>query len=258
MKHNETYIFSNDDLHAYVDGQLSPEHITQFENYLQNHPELIEEISNYRHINKMLQATGNLFPADNSENVVQLPTHTKPRKQFFRLPIAAAVPWIIFGLLIGWTSHGLSSVDSTNFVQFAEKTSATYSVYSPEKLHPVEVSSNDSEHLSAWLSNRMDMEFQIPDLDDLGFTLVGGRLMVGDASPAAMLMYEDNQGQRVILYVRNDLDAIRKTKMKYIHNNNKANVVAWSDGTVSFGFAGNFSEQELRPAAQRIKVQFSL
>ncbi|NIA69867.1 hypothetical protein HBA54_14780 [Pelagibius litoralis] len=84
---------------------------------------------------------------------------------------------------------------------------AAYVVYAPDNRHPAEVAATEAEHLSIWLSNRMGMAFRIPRLGDLGFELVGGRLMVGDHAPAALLMYENGQGRRLVFYLRNDLPA---------------------------------------------------
>jgi anti-sigma factor RsiW len=138
----------------------------------------------------------------------------------------------------------------------AQRASAAYVVYAPDTKHPVEVAGSESGHLAAWLSKRMNMTFSIPQLNDVGFVLVGGRLMVGDTAPAAMLMYENKQGRRIVLYVRNDLPDDHPSKMHYRHTDT-GGIVYWRDTAVGFGLAGGFTEQELMPVANLIKRGFS-
>jgi anti-sigma factor RsiW len=74
-------------------------------------------------------------------------------------------------------------------------------VYAPEKRHPVEVAAAEEQHLVQWLSRRLDKPLKTPDLTAEGYTLVGGRLLPGDAGARAQFMFEDRSGQRVTLYL---------------------------------------------------------
>ena len=130
-------------------------------------------------------------------------------------------------------------------------------VYAPEKRHAVEVDAAEADHLSAWLSNRMGFSLPIPRLGDLGFELVGGRLLAGEHAPVALLMYENAQGRRIVLCVRNDLPPGEGAPMRYLRQADTG-VVAWADGTAGFGLAGGFSEKELLPAAQSVRAQLAL
>ena len=59
----------------------------------------------------------------------------------------------------------------------------------------------DEAHLVKWLSKRLGTPIRPPDLSPDGFRLIGGRLLPGETSPAALLMYEDVLGRRLALYV---------------------------------------------------------
>src|SRR5690606_31282913 len=77
-------------------------------------------------------------------------------------------------------------------------------VYVAESLHAVEVTGGDSEHLSTWLSNRLETGLAMPDLSTEGFTFLGGRLLPAPeiaGGRAAQLMYEDAAGERLTLYI---------------------------------------------------------
>ncbi|NYH19484.1 anti-sigma factor RsiW [Paraburkholderia bryophila] len=64
---------------------------------------------------------------------------------------------------------------------FAERADVAYAVYTPERRHPVEVAASDEEHLITWLSKRLNRPLSVPSLQEYGYSLVGGRLLPGEA-----------------------------------------------------------------------------
>lgn len=85
--------------------------------------------------------------------------------------------------------------------EFVHAAAVAHAVYAPEKRHPVEVAAAEEQHLVQWLSRRLDKPLKTPDLSAEGYTLVGGRLLPGDAGARAQFMFEDRAGQRVTLYL---------------------------------------------------------
>ncbi len=255
MKDKDNPVFTTDDLHAYVDKKLSPERKNQVEAYLASHPKAAAEIADYQKINSAIYETfDDGFDTPVSSAQISLARDWHPRRRL--IPVMTAAAGLLLGIGLGWFSRDLNNSDRPYLEQLAQRSSAAYVVYSPEKQHPVEVSGSDASYLSSWLSTRMDMSFRIPKLGDLGFELIGGRLMIGETSPAAMLMYENKEGRRIVLYVRNDIPPTKATKMLYARTA-KTGVVTWAGGTVGFGLAGGFTENELKSAAQVVRAQFS-
>jgi anti-sigma factor RsiW len=128
-------------------------------------------------------------------------------KSWHRAAMAAGV-FLAFG--VGWLARGqlqapmdspgaMAQVDGVH--EFVRQAGFAHAVYQPEKRHPVEVAATEQDHLVQWLSKRTGKALKIPQLDALGFTLVGGRLLPGDAGARAQFMFEDMQGKRVTLYL---------------------------------------------------------
>ena len=76
-------------------------------------------------------------------------------------------------------------------MSFAQRADVAYAVYTPEQRHPVEVAASEEEHLISWLSKRLNRPLSVPSLQEYGYSLVGGRLLPGEAGPAAQFMYEN-------------------------------------------------------------------
>jgi anti-sigma factor RsiW len=69
------------------------------------------------------------------------------------------------------------------------RAAVAHAVYVPEVRHPVEVRAQE-EHLSRWLTRRLDVPVKLFDLRAQGFELVGGRLLPDATGPSAQLMYQ--------------------------------------------------------------------
>ncbi len=245
---------STDDLHAYADGLLPPDRAAAVEAYLSAHPAAARQVDDYQAINAALHRA---FDGVLDEPVPAAHIEAATRRPRLRPAMAAGIAGLLLGLAGGWQSHDFLSGHRPVADVLAAPAAAAYLVYAPEVRHPVEVSASESDHLAAWLSNRMGMSFRLPPLSDLGFNLVGGRLLVAGVAPAALLMYENAEGRRLVLYVRNDLAPDGgEPGMRYTREADTG-VVYWTDGAVGFGLSGKFTEAELLPAAQALRASFS-
>ena len=117
---------------------------------------------------------------------------------------------VMLAFSVGWLSHGQlgAGYDSATGLtkvsmerEFVRQAGFAYSVYMPEKRHPVEVAAPEQEHLVQWLSKRVGRPLKIPKLEALGFELVGGRLLPGDGGARAQFMFQNSQSQRITLYL---------------------------------------------------------
>jgi anti-sigma factor RsiW len=84
---------------------------------------------------------------------------------------------------------------------WVQRAAFAHSVYVGEPRHAVEVKAQE-EHLSRWLTRRIDIPVKLFDLRDQGFELVGGRLLPDGPGKSAQLMYQDAQQRRVTVYLR--------------------------------------------------------
>lgn len=260
---------TSDDINAYVDGVLPADRVEYVETYLAENPSEAARFADYRAINQTLgQAFGGII----EEPVPTELLDAVHRKHNFRMSqiaaslawptaglgihIAASLAWLTVGVGVGWVANSGLSPRTNALAQLVQGAQTAYTVYSPEKVHPVEVGAERSDHLSSWLSNRLGRNVPIPSLMDLGYSFVGGRLLTGRQQPAAMLMYQNTGGQRIILYVSTELDSDTNAPMEFDQSPG-AGVVTWVRDGMGFGVAGGFVEEELMPAANLIRAQIS-
>jgi anti-sigma factor RsiW len=245
---------TQDELHAYADDQLSGDRIRVVEAHLRDHPADAQRVADWRAINAALRhRAGSAATELPSTAVVGMLAR---RGEWRWQAIAASVVWLGIGIGVG--SLGQQLVQRPDFAQrVAEETHGAYAVFSPEVLHPVELGADQADHLSDWLGKRLGRPIPIPSLTDIGFSFVGGRLIVADGAPAAMMMYENASGHRLLLYITGSSNPDDDRPMTF-RRFDDSGVVTWIRDGTAYGVSGGFSETELLPVARSIRAQFSV
>jgi anti-sigma factor RsiW len=122
---------------------------------------------------------------------------------------------------------------------------------------PVEVGADQEAHLVAWLSKRLGAPVRAPKLEDVGYSLVGGRLLPGENGPVAHFMYQCNQGTRVTLYVRTEATNNRETAFRYAKEGN-VRVFYWVDRKLGYALSsGDISKDDLFKVANAVYRQLN-
>ncbi|MDH4608684.1 anti-sigma factor [Pseudomonas sp. BN102] len=191
---------SEDDLHAYLDGQLDAEQMQAVEAYLAANPEVAARVEGWRRDAQQLRAAlANLkLPAPNPRlDPAFIRASMRARKQR-RLALAASFVLALgAGGLGGWQAREMSLLAANPPMQDALQAHRLFA------LNPVvDIRARRPGELQAWLDQRFSHAARIPDLGPYGFTPVGGRWLVTEQGAAALLLFEDDQGQRVSLYLR--------------------------------------------------------
>ena len=195
--------FSESDLNAYLDGELTGPERDAFESLVKANSDLRAKVKGYRDADETLRQA--LAPVA-SEGVPTRLIETllagpQGRGHSLRRAVAAAIVAFVIGGSGGWYVSGLSGGSasvSRNTVRLAQ---SAHQVFVSEVRHPVEVTASEYDHLVGWLSKRLGHTLAAPDFRGQAFELIGGRLLPGAETAAAQFMYEDRAGERITFYV---------------------------------------------------------
>lgn len=252
--------FTSEQLMAYADGQLPKAEHTAMAAHLAANPDAAAE---FALLQRQTDAIRTLFDPVAAEAV---PPQLKPARLAAALTrrrsrawgwAAAALVLLGLGLGAGWIARPLLDSRPASATLIASAINA-HSVYVAENRHAVEVGSADSEHLSNWLSNRLDTRLGLPDLAAEGFTLVGGRLLPGDpelAGRAAQLMYENTSKQRVTIYVTAALPD-RQPAYQFTSYEG-AEAFYWANARITCTVVGTLPETEMKVVAGAVYAQLT-
>lgn len=242
------------DLHAHVDGQLDAARRAEVEAYLAAHPEAAAQVREWQAQNQSLHAA---YDSVLNEAVPLRLTHALQPRRWPR-GLAAGFAWLSCGLVAGWFAHALVP-QSAAPGGFAQQALAAHVLYVAEQRHPVEVTAQQEAHLVAWLSKRLSAPIRTPDLQQHGFTLLGGRLLPGDhrpgnASPLAQLMYESASGERLTLVVRRASPPFPETGFKVLEQDGTS-VFYWIDRDYGYALSGGIGKSRLMEIAHDVDGQ---
>lgn len=243
----------DDDLHAWVDGQIDEARRPEMEAHLAQHPEDAERGRLFRDINAGLHA---LYDPVMDEPVparlLQKPGTARSRAALF----GKAAGLVALGVAIGWSGRGLLPAPQTQLLLTLPRQAAiAHAVYAPEVRHPVEVGANEQDHLVRWLSKRLGTELKCPKLAAYGFELVGGRLLSGPAGPVAHFMFQDSKGARLTLYVSGRSDS-RETAFRFSQED-RVSVFYWIDGRFGYALSGEMGREPLLNIANAVYQQLN-
>ncbi len=194
---------TEDELHAYVDGELPADRVLRWRHGLPRTPTMPRASAR--------GAAGGCnscaFRRDRERRRfrMRLKVDTLLRSGRKWRAIAAAVAAFAFlvGGVAGWMARSTSEVvaavgDPAD--EIAQGALSAHKLYIAEIRHPIEVAASEA-HMMPWLSRRLGTTLRIPDFTDFDMKLLGGRLLPGEAGPAALFMYENGSGDRVTFYM---------------------------------------------------------
>ena len=276
---------TEDDLHGYVDAALTAERRAEVEAYLAEHPEDAARVRAYQVQNQALKA---LFDPvldeplpDNlhvlaaqpliSSSIEATPASTTiettagPRVNRKNQPNLKSVlaQRLAAGLLVatvsgvaGWLAHGQyqGSERVAQVTPLFRQAAVAHVVYSPDARRPVEVTADQEDALVKWLTKRLGTPVKAPKLGELGYELVGGRLLPGNTGPVAQFMYQDANGQRMTLYVTTETTGKVETGFRFAREG-QVNVFYWVDGKFGYALSAGIAKGELAKVATAVYDQ---
>ena len=263
----KTIDIKEDDLHAYVDNQLSAEKVEAVEALMLKDPKIAQQVHEWQQQNK---AITELFDKDNFAEIPQrldinqLHKKTKRQETIERKKQTPAWPYsmvasfllMVISASAGWFAHDLSQPMTQNTKNFVNSAISAHKVYTVEVMHPVEVHAEKETHLVSWLSKRIDHPLTVPNLQEYGYNLLGGRLLaMREGRPAAQLMFENTEGKRVTLLVSKSPSY--KDQAFHLKNTDRVNSFYWMDENVAYSISANMNSKSLRKLSTSVYQQIN-
>jgi anti-sigma factor RsiW len=244
---------TEDELHAYVDGELPAERRGDVEAWLAAHPDDAARVRSWRAMAEALHARYDSVADEAVPTRLEIERLMQQPRNWVYGAIAAALTAFIVGGGVGWLARGAAAAPSA-FQSFTAEALDAHRLYVVEVRHPVEVPGSERAHLQQWLTKRCGWLVRAPELTGAGLKLVGGRLLPGAAGrPASFMMYESASGERYTIYTaKSDAEA---TQMRYAAQG-KESALFWADRGVAYVVVSGSSDRgRLTQIAQAVYDQ---
>ena len=213
--------FEEADLNGYVDSRIDAARSAALARSLSSDPETRARLESWKRQNESLRT---LFASVLSEPVpIRLtPASQPPRAAAIPVlpPLAMRVPGRPAGVvaatsigaaMVGFVLGALASMgtDAFGFApprpsaaidlrlddrgatpgRLVQRAAEAHRTFLADNARPVEITAAEGPKLIRWLQHRVGSRLRVPDLESLGWTLVGGRLVPDQRGAAAFLVY---------------------------------------------------------------------
>jgi anti-sigma factor RsiW len=249
-----------DDLHAYADGQLARERAAVVEAACSRDPALASRVAEVRVQNAGLrEALDPVLAEPIPEALLAAAAAPKARAGTLRrwlVPAFAAAASLVVGIGVGWLGRDASIEHGGTPTTFARQAAFAHALYATDVNRPVEIWAAEEKRLVTWLTKRLGFPVHAPDLNSIGFALVGGRLVAGNEMPTALFMYENADKQRLSLQVRKQSSGPEETAFRYAVENG-VGVFYWVDESCGYAISGNVDRAQLVKIAHVVYGQLA-
>jgi anti-sigma factor RsiW len=197
-----------DDLHAYVDDRLDPARRVEVERHLRANPALQRRVDGWREQAEALRdalAFKLHEPVPASLHLGRLLEQriAQRRRRLFDGPWRVAAAMVLMlgvGAAAGWTARGTQRMGEVT--RLGMEAAAAHNVFAADPAHPIEIGPDNQGELVAWIDRKLHRSIRVPDLSAQGYRLIGGRVLATMIGPAAMLLYDDDHGGRMTVFLQ--------------------------------------------------------
>ena len=195
-------------LAAYADESHSPEHLSGVEDHLRACPSCAAEVLTLIQMKRATRAAAasltlqpefRMNPDFRRKLEKSIQSSRRPRWKSSWLPglaVAAAA------LLLAVTSFVVLTARAGRNQAIAE--SLDLHVATLASANPVDVVSTDRHTVKPWFQGKLPFTFNLPELQDSPYKLLGGKLVYIGHSPAAQLLFEIRKHQISVFLVQNE------------------------------------------------------
>lgn len=178
-----------EELDAYLDGELPPEKMRAFDAHVRSCPSCAADALARVQLKRTIQTAGKRFaPSAEFRNRVQQRLAAKPRRG------SPGFAWIAATAVFAV----LAVAGLTLFYKGQERLRARQVYSEIADLHvatlasssPVDVVSSDRHTVKPWFQGKIPFAFNLPELQNSDFSLLGGRMTYLDQTAGAHLIYE--------------------------------------------------------------------
>jgi len=174
-------------LDTYLDGGVPEEEMRSFDAHVRNCPSCSADALTRLQMKRAIQVAGRRFtPSAELRKRVQQSIAPKPRRSYRAGWIFAAAAAVLLAIATLTSAYlGTRSGTDRIFSEIADLHVATLASSSP-----VDVVSTDRHTVKPWFQGKIPFAFNLPELHDSEFSLLGGRMTYLDQAPGAHLIYD--------------------------------------------------------------------
>jgi len=241
-------------LDTYLDGELPSEEMRAFDAHVHSCSSCAADALARVQLKRGIQAAGKRFaPTSEFRRRVQGAIATKPQRSF-RLTwmFAAALSIVAVASLLSTylgvqRSHRLQAYSEIADLHVAALASSSR----------VDVVSSDRHTVKPWFQGKIPFAFDLPELQNSEFTLVGGRMTYLGQTPGAHLIYTVRKHEISVFVFPEGALRSRLDESSAVTKELSFHIATWSQGGLRYFVIGDASTADISHLAKLFKTTSS-
>jgi anti-sigma factor RsiW len=238
-------------LDIYLDGEVPEEEMRTFDAHVRTCPSCSADALARVQMKRTIQAAGRRYtPSAEFRKRMQQKIAAKPQRSFgLRWMLAAAAAVIVVAGSLTSAYLGSRSGRDQVFSEIADLHVATLASSSP-----VDVISTDRHTVKPWFQGRIPFAFNLPELQNSEFSLLGGRMTYLEQTPGAHLIY-DVRKHHISVFVFQERSLPAKLNENSVSPKQLPfNLETWSQGGLRYFVIGDASAADINNLAKLFKA----
>jgi anti-sigma factor RsiW len=180
-------------LDIYLDGELSANETRELDAHLRTCPSCAADVLSRLQLKRTIHSAGQRYSSTREfRERIRTNIAAKPRRSPLRMWLGApvAVALLLIAGLVTMSVRQQQLQREHTFSELADLHVATLA-----SVNPVDVLSTDRHTVKPWFQGKIPFTFNLPELQNSEFTLVGGRVTYLGQAPGAELIYQIRKHQ---------------------------------------------------------------
>jgi anti-sigma factor RsiW len=238
-------------LEIYLDGELSATEMRDLDAHLRTCPSCAADVLGRLQTKRAVHSAGQRYrPSPEFRERIRRSVAAKPQVSLTRMWLGASAAVALL-LIIGFV--GMSARQQQLQRQQTLGELADLHVATLASANPVDVISTDRHTVKPWFQGRIPFTFNLPELQNSEFTLVGGRVTYLGQAPGAELIYQIRKHQ-ISVFIFQDRAAGRELgPLSQSQKELSFNIETWTQDGLRYFVIGDASAADIRNLGEMLK-----
>ncbi len=237
-------------LETYLDGELSANEMQELDSHLRACPTCTADVLGLVQIKRAVHSAGKRYsPSPEFRERIRKSVAAKQERSPVRLWLAAASAFALL-LIAGFVSVSVRQQQLAQQHVFSEL--ADLHVATLASANPVDVVSTDRHTVKPWFQGKIPFTFNLPELQNSEFTLLGGRVAYLGQSPGAELIFQIRKHQ-ISVFIFQDRGGDAFGTGPGPQKAQSFSTESWTENGLRYVVIGDASHDDIRNLAELLK-----
>jgi anti-sigma factor RsiW len=237
-------------LDTYLDGEVPEEEMRTFDAHVRTCPFCSGDALARVQMKRAIQAAGRRYtPSAEFRKRMQQKIAANPRRSFGLAWTLAAAAAVI--LVVGTLTSDYLGTRSSGDRAFSEVADLHVAALASSSL--VDVISTDRHTVKPWFQGKIPFAFNLPELQNTEFSLLGGRMTYLEQTPGAHLIY-DVRKHHISVLVFQERSLPTRLGENPVSRKQPFNMETWTQGGLRYFVIGDASSADIDSLAKLFKA----